>query len=190
MTLKQGQVPLATFLKIYVELADEQNWNNKTKIQKLASKLASSHLVQSLRLLVSIHEEWDFKKCCKHILELEESLAKAEPVNVIHFQNHFPLYPILILKATNNWVDNPYLHSSNNLLVLLVWPLRLVLQSPFIPSAAIIMVGIEINNTVRRQRTNFIIGMPEVILLIITLQQRGSHLNRLEMLLLRKVVNG
>jgi hypothetical protein len=36
MTLKQEQVPLATFLKTYVELADEQNWNNKTKIQNLA----------------------------------------------------------------------------------------------------------------------------------------------------------
>jgi hypothetical protein len=164
-------------------------------------------------------------------LELEESLAKAKPVNVIH-RTIFHCIPILILKATNNWVDNPYLHSSNNLLVLLVWPLQLVLQSPFtesaiivenlatkvlrvhrrdkifasiavnldimmiivghkiIPSAAIIMVGIEINNTIRRQRTDFIIGMPKVILLIITLQQIGSHLNRLEMLLLRKVVNG
>jgi hypothetical protein len=60
MMLKQGQVPSATFLKTYVELADEQNWNNKTKIQNLASKLASSHLAQSLRLLVSIHKEWDF----------------------------------------------------------------------------------------------------------------------------------
>jgi hypothetical protein len=76
-----------------VKLADEKNWNNKTKIQNLASKLASSHLVQSLRLLVSIHEEWDFERCCKHILELEESLAKAKPINVIHFQNHFLLYP-------------------------------------------------------------------------------------------------
>jgi hypothetical protein len=93
MTLKQEQVPLATFLKTYVELADEQNWNNKTKIQNLASKLASSHLAQSLRLLVSIYKEWDFERCCKHILELEESLAKAKPVNMIHFQNHFPLYP-------------------------------------------------------------------------------------------------
>jgi hypothetical protein len=52
------------------------------------------------------------------------------------------------------------------------------------------MVGIEINNTVRRQRTDFIIGTPKMILLIITLQQIRSHLNRLEMLLLRKVVNG
>jgi hypothetical protein len=55
--------------------------------------------------------------------------------------------------------------------------MMIIVGHKIIPSAAIIMVGIEINNTIRRQRTDFIIGMPKVILLIITLQQIRSHLN-------------
>jgi hypothetical protein len=45
-----------------------------------------------------------------------------------------------------------------------------------IPSAVTIRVGIEINNIVRRQRTNFIIGTPRLTLLIITLKQIGPNM--------------
>jgi hypothetical protein len=127
-----------------------------------------------------------------------KSLAKAEPVNMIHFQNHFQLYPnpnpqgyrqlggqpVFALQqqpigpvgmAPLAGPPEPFhrvcycvenlatkvlsVHRRGRIIASIAVNLD-IMMIIVVPSTAIIMVGIEINNTIRRQRTDFIIGTP------------------------------